>query len=174
MKKPSVITYMLASSPVFFGTVGLSIWLLYQWWLDPGIWPLIVMLGLWCATVVRADERVTAYRSWKAEWDMLDGKAPRPARRGTLIGLLAVLLIAAFPTLAKLPPATQNAGTLAVLLLIVAFFVLRALWRWVRSPRRPRRTKREVVTVVVKAPIFPVPTLEAAYRALPEHCQQLA
>jgi len=172
MKQPFSITYLLASSPVLFGTAGLSIWLLYQWWLDPGIWPLIVMLGLWCGTIVRASERVTAYRAWKAEWDMLDGQAPRPARRGTLIGLLVVFLIAAIPTLATLPPATQNAGTLAALLLVVAFFVLRALWRRVGT-RRPRRLKREIVTVVVKAPIFPVPTLDAAFRALPEHCRQL-
>ena len=172
MKQPFFLTYLLASSPVFFGTAGLSIWLLYQWWLDPGIWPLIVMLGLWCGTIGKASERVTAYRAWKAEWDMLDGQAPRSARRGTLIGLLVVLLIAAIPTLAKLPPATQNAGTLAALLLVVAFFVLRALWRRVGT-RRPRRAKREIVTVVVKAPIFPVPTLDAAFRALPEHCRQL-
>ena len=172
MRQPSFLTYLLASSPVLLATAGLSIWLLYQWWLDPGIWPLIVMLGVWCGTIVRADERVMAYRSWKAEWDMLGGQAPRPVRRGTLIGFLIVLLIAAIPTLAKLPPATQNVGTLAALLLVVGFLVLRTLWRRVRTQRRPRRAKRDIVTVIIKAPVFPVPTLGAAWRALPEHCRQ--
>lgn len=174
MKQPSFLTYLLASSPVFFGTTGLSIWLLYQWWHDPGIWPLIVVLGLWCGTVIRADERVTAYRSWKAEWDMLGGKAARPARRGMLIGLLVVLLVAAIPMLARLPPETQNAGTLGAVLFGAAFFVLRALWRWIRRRRRRRGARREIVIVVVKAPVFPVPTRDADFRALPDHCRQLA
>lgn len=173
MRRPARFTYLLASSPVFFGTAGLSIWLFYQWWLDPGIWPLIVMLGLWCGVIVKADERVTAYRAWKAEWDMLEGKAPRPARRAMLFGFQIVLLIAAFPTLAKLPPETQNVGTLAALLLIAGFYLLRAVWRRVRTRRRPRRAKPEIVTVVVKAPVFPVPTLDAAFRALPDHCRRL-
>lgn len=174
MKAPSALSYLLASSPVFFGTVGLSIWLLYQWWLDPGIWPLIVMLGVWCGMIVRADERITVYRAWKAEWDMLGGELPRLARRRPLLGLLAVLFVISVPTLAKLPPATQNGVALAVLLVVLGYFLLRGLWRWRRTARRrARRVKPEIVTVVVRGPVFPVPSLDAAYRALPEHCLRM-
>ncbi|MFA5989929.1 MAG: hypothetical protein WC803_10035 [Sphingomonas sp.] len=171
MKPPSPTTYVLASPPVFFGSWALSCWLLYQWSRDGGIWPLIVAMGLFLLAVMKADERVKAYKAWQREWEGLDGASYRSSRKGAVAATVVVVAVPTIYALAQLPPQTQNVATLLLVLAVAGFFLLRALRRGVGP--RPRTRKAEIVTVVVTAPLFPVPSMADAYRALPDHCRRM-
>lgn len=171
MKQPSNITYVLASTPVFFGSWALSCWLLYQWSRDGGIWPLIVAMGLFLLAVMKADEHVKAYKAWQREWEGLDGASPRSSRKGAVAATVVVVAVPTIYALAQLPPQTQNATALLGVMGAAGFFLLRALRRGVGP--RPRKRKAELVTIVVTAPLFPVPSMAEAYRALPDHCLRM-
>lgn len=171
MKQPSPTTYVLASPPVFFGSWGLTCWLLYQWSLDHGIWPLIVAMGIFLLAVMKADARLKAYKAWQRAWEGLDGASPRSSRKGAVAATVVVVAVLTIYALAQLPPQTQNATALLGVMGAAGFFLLRALRRGVGP--RPRTRKAEIVTVVVAAPLFAVPSIAEAYRALPDHCLRM-
>lgn len=170
MKQPSPIISILASGPVFFGSWVFACWLLYQWSLDGGIWPLIVVMGGLLLAVMKADERMKAYKAWKREWDAMNGQ-PTGLPRGMTTGIwLGIAGIVGCFALAGQPPETQNA--VAVLGLLAAIGALGVYWLKRRTPRS-RPAKTFAVAVCVTRPVFAVPTLQEAYRALPEHCLRL-
>lgn len=172
MKQPSPATYMLASPPVVLGAWGTLGWLLYQWTQDGDVWPFVAIAACLVPTVMKADASVQAYKRWKREWDGLDGSPPRrvvPNRHaiGVTIAIVAILLLMGLP--APVQHAAALIGTVAGVLILIAL----GLRRVATGFHRRSTAKPQVVTIYVKQPIFSVPTLHDAFRALPDHCLRL-
>jgi hypothetical protein len=178
MRPPSAQTRLLASAPVFFGTWGIAAWSLYQVSQQDGAWPLLLLSGGAVAAVMKADAQVKSYKDWKRDWDHMGGGAallPRKVKLGQVLGLILAL-----PLLSILLFAGQHGGAqavLGVLLLfgapVVAIAALVGLWRRVRRGRVKRAARVQPVSIAVRRPLLPVPSLSAAYQALPPYCQQL-
>lgn len=139
-----------------------------------------VMLGIIAiaagAKVVEANTKVMLYGKWRRAWDgMGEPSAPRrrigwkkPAR----IGLVIAASLYALANLGD--PDIQIAVEFFLTALIV--WGLARLLRLVPgrgAKRADRRGQEPVVTLAIRAPLMPVPTLHQAYAALPEHCQWL-
>jgi len=175
MTRPQPFQFVLASWPVFLGTWAGVCWLLYQWALDHGIWPLVVAAGLFLTAVMNADERVKAYRAWQREWEAMAGLPP-PRRKWPQV----VAALIAFPVLVLLVYADQHGGSYALLgvllvlggpVILLALLVWLCRWFWRLRGRRPGRTRP--VIVAIKRPLVPVLSLGAAYLALPDYCQRI-
>lgn len=179
MKAPASQTRILASAPVFFGSWGFGIWSLYQLSQHDGAWPIVVAAGLSVAAVMKADAEVKAHANWVRDWDAMAG-APPPHRsvRHTIEFIVGVLI--ALPLISLLLYAGQHGGSQAVtgvfLVLggpILGLAGLVQLWRWVRRGRAKRTGWVQPVTIAIKHPLLPVPSLKGAYQTLPPYCQQL-
>lgn len=171
MREPAIQTRILASPPVFYGSWGLAVWLLYQWSLDDGIWPLIIGFGLFLAKVMKAEEEWRSYVRWRAEWDSMSGVVhPRrwPQRLRFALGIIYILFLTA---IGQREGAQAVIGVLMITLGPVALIALLVkLWRRYRGRRRDRM---EPVRVCIRGPVLPVPTLRDAYLGLPDHCRQV-
>jgi hypothetical protein len=175
MRQPPLQTRILASAPVNLSAWASALFFGYHFWNgEPVFWALVITVSL-LLNVMRADEQVQAYRTWKRAWDAM-GDDPLPSGRGGRVGrtLVGLTLIAAFVW--YLASQTGRPGyDLALGWLVlggVAMLVVAILAKW-RKVRRARPIKATVVTVVVKGPVLRVPTLAEAYRALPEHCMRI-
>ena len=170
MTPPGLKTQLLANPAVILGSWGTGAWLVYQWTQDQVAWPFVVMIGVFVSSVMKAEERVRAYRQWKREWDSLGNTTPR-RRAHPLIGLALGLLLTAFIAApATMRPAMLAGAFVAALVFLILFLCL----RMVRAIRRRRSAKAEIVAICVGAPVMRVPTLQQAFAALPDHCKRLA
>lgn len=175
MREPPAQTKLLASAPVFFGAWGMALWTAYQWTQHPAAWPLVLITGAGVAAVMKADAQVRAYRHWKAEWDAMAGAPPRRAPWLMLLGMALGV-----PFTVMLFGIGQQSGSqavLGVLLLILGplllLGLLQRLWRALRRRSRTRSARAKPVAVCVRRPLLPVPSLRAAYQALPPYCHDL-
>lgn len=138
---------------------------------------LVVLIAIAIVGAIRtASDQARAYRQWKAEWDGMAGQVT--ARTGKPVwGRIAVLALglALFALMLIGGASTSDAaiciGLLAGGICMIAV-MLRLAIRCLKGRRPIRATKAEPVKVVAKT-ILPVPTLDAAYAALPEYCRQI-
>jgi uncharacterized protein YacL len=161
---------LLANPAVILGAWGAGAWLAYQWTQDQVAWPFVIMGGVAISSVMKAEQRVRAYRRWKRDWDSLGNRPPR-RRVHPLIGLTLGLLLTAFIAAPATMRPTVLAGAVVAVLVCLALFLC---LRMVRAIRRRRSAKAEIVAICVGAPLMRAPTLQHAYAALPDHCKQLA
>lgn len=139
----------------------------------------ILAVAVWGA-FLSANERATKYRAWKRQWDSLDAQGPAPPRRasGRRLITVAVGLVLLVGMLCS-PHATAHAvgfalGWLIAHPAILAVPLLVVLGLVVRHIRRDRTATGPAALVrVVAQRTLPVPTLDAAYRALPPYCHAL-
>jgi hypothetical protein len=172
MKQPSPATYIIGSPPVMLGAWGTLGWLLYQWTQNGNVWPLVAIVACLIPPVMKADASVKAYKRWKREWDGLSGTQQRRAAPNRhVIGV--TLTILAITLLMGQPVAVQHAAALLGTATGFIILIILGLSRVVKAGRRRRNTKPQIVTICVKRPVFGVPTLYDAYRALPDHCLQM-
>lgn len=173
MREPSLQARLLASPPVFYGSWGLAIWLLYQGSQDDSIWLVLIMTAIVMTPIMKADQQVKAFKSWQRQWNAMAGTpARRPMHWSTYIGMgLGVVLVA------LLCSAGQQGGTQAVvgvLLLLTApllgIALLVKLFRWLRHRQRVRDSQVRPVAVCVTRPLYPAISLRDAYHGLPDHC----
>jgi hypothetical protein len=173
MREPSPQIRLLASPPVFYGSWGLAIWLLYHGSQDNSIWLLLIMTAVVMTPIMKADQQVKAYKAWKRDWDAMSGTpARRPMHWSTWAGMALGV-----PLVALLCSAGQQGGTQAVLgviLLLTAplavFGLLAKLFRWLRHRQRVRDSQVRPVAVCVTQPLYPAISLRDAYHGLPDHC----
>lgn len=178
MRPPSTQTTLLASGPVFFGSWGLAIWSGYQWTQHPDAWPVAIGFGVLIAAVMKADEQVKAYRAWLREWNALGGDVPHARGKPSLWTILAMMV--AVPLLSLLIYAGQHGGGQAVTGVLLIFgapvlgiVALVKLWRAIRRRRAKRSARVQTAQIVIKGPIVLVPSLDAAFQALPGYCHEL-
>lgn len=132
-----------------------------------------IILAVVMERVMRANEAVMKYRAWRAAWDSMGDDAPR-RKRGLAIARIVVFVVGGLFAAAHLDdPQIQIAmaliGLAFTLLLGAAIFRrlgIGGLWR-------RQASSNDAVAIVVCRPLMPVPSLEQAFRALPEHCQRL-
>lgn len=172
MKPPGPAAYMLASPPIVLGAWGLLGWLIYQLTQNGDVWPLVAIAACLIPPVMKADASVQAYKRWKREWDGLDGAPPRriaPNRHvaGVTIAIVAILMLIGLP--ASVQHAAALTGTLSGLIILSVLGLRRAATVF----HHRSNAKAQVVTICVRQPIFPVPTLRDAYHALPDHCLRM-
>ncbi len=139
--------------------------------------PVIIAIAL-IAGLQKVRAQASAYRAWQAEWEAMgDGPARRRVTPGTFLGaaMIAALILLAFGSPQLLGYMVGFAfgwmGKQPWLLTLLGLLALGVLVQFVRYyPRRPKPGKP--VTVIAQA-VLPVPTLAAAYRALPPYCHAL-
>ena len=133
------------------------------------------------ASVHKANEQASAYRAWKAAWDAM-AETP-PPRTNTLSRFIGGVLVLGVILLGVGSPSTvrwlggvaagviRASGYGPVLAGFAALLLLILLVQFIRGyPRRPPSAPTVSITAT---PILPVPTLDAAYATLPEHCRQV-
>lgn len=175
MRPPRLQTRILASGPVYVSAWASALFFGYHFWNgEPVFWALVITVSF-LLNVMRADEQVQAYRTWKRAWDAM-GDGPLLSQRGGRVGRAVVGLALVAALIVYLSSHTDRPGyDLALGWLVlggIAMLVVAILAKW-RKVRRARPIKTTVVTVVVKGPALRVPTLAEAYRALPEHCMRI-
>lgn len=127
---------------------------------------------------LRASEQASKYRAWRAEWAAMGGETQPGVRGRRIVGVLLVaaiiVLVVARPDLIAIG-AGYAVGWLRahpVVLVPPALILAIVLFQFVRFfPRRQRR-RADVVKVVAK-PVLKCPTIEEAYRTLPDYCHAL-
>ena len=178
MREPSAQSKLFASPPIFFGTWGCAAWSVCQLSQHPDAWPLAILFCGCLVPVMKADKQIKAYRDWKRDWDNVGGGTAPPPRKVKAVHVLGLIL--ALPLLSILLFAGQHGGSQAVvgvfLILgapIVAMAGLVRLWRMARRGGAKRAARVQPVRIAVRRPLRPVPSLSAAYQALPPYCQEL-
>lgn len=172
MREPSTQTRILASPPVFFGSWAFVLWLTYIWWQGA---PIVLGLGIAIAFLMRvmqADEQVRAWKAWKREWDAMSALPPRPRRWPTLVGMALGV-----PFTSLLFYAGQHGGAQAIigviLVIVGPLLVIGLALKTLGWAMRRRPAQTVTVTVCVRRPLLPVPSIESAYRGLPDHCRAI-
>lgn len=176
MKTPSIQTQILGHPligfPVALASLG-GLYLATQLG-GGGILVGVISAGMLVSSA-RASQQMQAYRAWKLEWDAM-GAAPSPrARSGWGIGVLAVMLVGVVWGLAVMVDPDGMGKLLSVIAALcplgIAVLGLALLARWLL--RRRRRDRGAVPVAVIARPIHPIPSVSAAYAALPEYCRVL-
>lgn len=130
----------------------------------------IVLVAAGLGRVATANEQVTQYRAWKRAWD---GMADTPPRRIAWLALArsVVAVAAVLYGLANFNDPQIRLG-MAVIAAAFAIYGVTRLVQRIRGLRPSRRRTKDggVVSVAVRGPLLPVPTLQQAFNALPEHC----
>lgn len=173
MTRPSLLAYLFGN-PLSMLALGLGVIVTaYQCYSGTGSAVTMVAAIVAAAYAANAQERITAYRGWKREWDAMGGDIPRrrPLGRRTIAIVVwsPMALVAAFPG-----PDPQMRQGAALFWWANAAITTLLLYRAIRSHRTRRRddTRERAVTVVVGVPRQST-TLAAAYAALPDHCQRV-
>lgn len=171
MREPAIRTRILASPPIFYGSWGMALWLLYEWSQHGQAWPLVIGWGLFLAGVMKADEQCREYRLWRTEWDQMAGIV-RPKRWPVILGAIIGLPI----TIGLVAVGQQWGvrGILGVLLITLGpIALLGLLLKFWGAYRRLKGGRVEPVRVCVRGPVIPVPTLRDAYLGLPDYCRKV-
>ncbi|RJG55393.1 hypothetical protein D0Z70_08260 [Sphingobium terrigena] len=171
MKQPSLKTRIIGSPPVVLPTVGFFLWSGYML-LTQGdeMWPMAITATLLVTWVMRAHEQRDAYLTWKRAWNAMAGQTPQQRKIAKPItGIVGIIMVSLYLVATLDRTDTQTALGLSVVGIIgaCAIFAGRSLWRRLR---RRRAAKAAFVTVCIRSPLLPVPTLQQAYAALPAHC----
>lgn len=173
--KVRLLGHPLIATPVF----GLCAFILYAWSQNIDAWPLgvsAIVAGLWTA---KAQDTANQYRRWRKAWDgMAEPAAARSPMPRLVSAMIAVLVVGGFVLADQGGIAGPTGGGQALVGLAVLGIPLVAIGMlakrlWTRRSRRAGRASKTMpVRVAVTRPAIPVPSLEAAYRSLPEHSQQ--
>ena len=175
MREPPVKVLILGSPFVAVPVLGLCGLMLYVCFQNPDAWPLGVAALIVGTLTGKAQDTAIQYRRWQRAWNSL--AEPREARSPMprlVSALIAVLVIGGFMLADQGGTAGPAGGALALVGLMalpIALLVMIAK-RWRSKARRAAPTV-EPVKVAVTRPVFAVPSLEAAYRSLPEHSQKV-
>ncbi len=127
----------------------------------------------------KAWQVMARHREWRRAWDSMAEPSPRRSPMPRLVAGLIALAVIGGMALSGSQTEADIAAPLAGLAILAGMVAAIAVAIWaltkrLRSGRAPRalRDRRDCVTVVVTRPIMPVPSLDDAYKALPEHCWQ--
>ena len=178
MRRPATRTMLLghplvATPLTLGGTAGLFA-ALYGGANGSGLLP-----ALFCVVVAltahRASQQADAYKAWKREWDAMTPQAPprvrrRPSAWTWIIGFIVVGVVG-LEWLGGADGRLMAWGAGFTLGGIGLAAVIVAAIRWLWRGRR-RRPETFAVTVIARS-VLPVPSLDGAYRALPDYCQRL-
>lgn len=166
--------HQLIAMPVF-GMCGL---MLYLWSQNPDAWLVgvgAIIAGLWTN---RAQDTANQYRRWRKAWDgMAEPAAKYPLMPQLAKALIAVLVVGGFVLADQggiAVPAGDGSALVGLVILclpVVGFWMLVRRF-WSDRSVRARATTIAPVTVAVRRAAFAVPSLEAAYRSLPEHSER--
>lgn len=172
MTPPSLKTRALGSALVVLPMAGITLWSVWQLFLNHEVWPMTALIAVLMGGVMRANEQVARYKAWKHAWD---GMAPAPTSRTrrpkTGLAIALVLLVAGYLGLTfDQPGHTMALGWMAAIVILAGIV---ATIRAIRA--RPARTPiaTPLVAIVIRQPLLSVPDLTAAYKALPTHCWQV-
>lgn len=175
MREPTLQTRMLGHPVVVLPMTGVTLFMLYGCALSLEAVPFALISIALLTRVMAANRAMTDYKAWRREWEAMSDLPP-PSRVHGRVKLLVALAIPAFFM-------AHEAGYLAIgyrdltagvpwlaglaLVAATAFAIHRALSRVSRRLRG--KSKALTVTSCITRPL-PVPSLRAAYRALPSHC----
>lgn len=123
--------------------------------------------------VMRANAAVMEYRAWKNAWDAMADQPPRPKRRMAIARTVIAVLAGLFALAHIRDP--QVLGGLMFIGMGLAIWVAVSMGRraGIGFGRRTRPSTSDLVTIAVRGPVMPIPTLQQAFGMLPEHCQCL-
>ena len=178
MKQPPGYRWVVGQAPVTLAVAGMGCWFIYVWTQNSEAWPLALIGLAAMAWAAEANAQVARYKAWKRAWDSMAPDATLPAKLmvAQRVFLMAAIVLATGWYLAAHQDQPGYAAALAWL--VVGIGLLPVLWLGRMLARRARRRsterRRKAAPVAICArPVMAVPTLDAAYQALPEHCHRL-
>ncbi|RYM05715.1 hypothetical protein [Sphingobium cupriresistens] len=178
MREPSLpiklIGHPIVATPLALGCC-VALFGCWQTGVD-ALMPAVVLL-IALTWIAKISERANAYRAWKRAWDGMADSVPRHPSgwwRKPLGCILVLGVVAYLASEAQERPDYQLALGWMALVMIAAsvVFLWRRYGRRVRGSARRRGANDDVVTVLAK-PQSAMPTLDAAYHAMPDYCQQV-
>ncbi|MEJ7928239.1 hypothetical protein WG908_15940 [Sphingobium sp. AN641] len=178
MRAPSLATaffgHPVVATPLMLS--GLVVLVLFLTQGQEGGLVLALPVAVMMVRLGKAVSAVSAYQAWKRAWD---GMSPPRARRAVpwkpVFAVLFVTLV--FANALAHPDrqsATAGAGMLVFALgLGLVAAIVRSLVRLWRGRLRRKVAHHNSVVTICARPIFPVPSLQHAYAALPDYCRQV-
>jgi hypothetical protein len=132
-----------------------------------------VIVGALLNRVMKAQERERDYRAWKSAWDAMSGSTTASAHSRKLAVRTAIVMLAALFCATHLGDGQVQLGIAFVALALMLWATATLMRRFGLGAWRSRRAQTEAVTISLRGPLLPVPSLPQAYAALPDYCQQL-
>lgn len=177
MKRPTMQRWLIGQPVVVAAVVAIGCYCLYRWYLDADLWFLgIAAIGA-MAVAGKASREVRAYNLWMREWEEMapnGGNARPPAPPALKRAALAVLLVAVAVYLYANRDVPDYRIALICVVAALALVVLAGavvVVRWAgRGMARRKADSVQPVTICVRRALLPVPDLQRAYEALPDHC----
>ena len=182
MNRPSTITYLFGNMAVA-GT-SLIATLIGGWGWLAGFVPLsLVLAGLGVTCICsQARVKITAYRSWRAQWEALDDPAPATNTTSrtpvSLVDRILIGVMLACWLLLAIGVKTPQQKTAWIYFTIG--LVVYGLVALVKRVRRRAVTRPEAATprddnvaICIERPLLPVPNLQDAYLQLPRYCHDV-
>lgn len=171
MTPPPLHVRLLGSAPVVRASAAATLLLGVMATQVPHSWPLAVVAFGFAVAAANAEPQASAYRRWQQDWEAVGGGTRRKRAR------LFPAMVGAGPVVLYMvsPPDVQAALLTLGLFALVLALVLYAMLRIIRAcwGRRRRPVAPAPVAVCIKGPIYPVPSLDHAFAALPDHCKRL-
>ncbi|MEA3015191.1 MAG: hypothetical protein QOD42_3736 [Sphingomonadales bacterium] len=177
MKRPPASRWFLGQPIVATAVVALGCYGLYRWYLDAELWFVgIAALG-GIVAAGNASKEVRQYTQWMREWEALGpnaeaAKAPaHPALKRAALAAMLVPVIFYLYTNRDVPEHRIALICIGASLALLVVSMLVDMLRWARRGiRRRQAAATQPVAICVRRPVLPVPDLQRAYEALPDHC----
>ena len=181
MSPPSLRVLILGHPLVAALAIGMCGYVGWQAYVESimGEW-LVIMLCGWAAwQALKAFDHRRRHRAWRRDCMAIAGLSPSgtTSKRGRPLFAVALLLASWGGIIAKSdqpeqPVAIGIAIIAALAIATLAVWLTRLLWRALRH-RPPKAKPNRPVTVAIRRPAMPVPSLRSAYAALPPYAQKL-
>lgn len=173
MREPPIKVRLLGHPLVSLPVMGLCSFAIYLCVQNPDAWLLgaiAIIAGLFTG---KAHTTMTDYRRWRRAWDSMPGPGAKRSNPQQLASaVIAVLVVGGFilcETGHLAMPANAIATIVGLAMIVLPLLAIAWLVKRLRAKARNAPVKIDPVRVVIQRPLLPVPSLEVAYRSLPEH-----
>jgi len=179
MSPPSLKVVLLGHPLGVLLAMGVAAWLGWHCYLNANngtVFMALVGLGL-VLHAMRAFDHRRRYRIWRRDCMAMAGITPEPMigpqmRRALGVALVIALWAGAIAQ-SMVPSSLLTGGLIALVGLLVLLLLTKLGMLASRLLRRERPVRQRPVTIAVKRPMMPVPSLRQAYRALPDYAKQV-
>lgn len=168
MREPPLRVRVLGHPVVMAPVLGAGLFILYQWTQHPDIWVLGLAAIAAMMLVGKASERRMEFVRWRKAWDSMDDHPP--ASQWPMLTKLGIAILVPAGFLGYESGALDRLVGPAILLAILAAMLAAGAMIVRRWSRRARAASTSDVVTACARPVMAVPSMSAAYAALPEHC----
>jgi len=174
MKPPGITAYLFGNLASFIAAILIGLYVGYLALSGQGSGWLVIIMLVTVAYCAASNRRITAYATWKAEWNAMNGngrpaRQPRPRWLRFALGIPA-WLFGAYLALSNTDPSLGWA--VAMFWLVSVFGFGNLFWQMARNAKRRAPQSEGVVAICVGIPMRSV-SITDSREALPDFCSRL-